>query len=741
MKLHKLAWRGIGRFHDNCELPIDKLGDAALVSISGVNGAGKSTAIEMLPSVLYRETPSRGPVARLANRRDSMITADITTTKRFELRLLLDGVTKAGKSEGVVMPGSDSGKIKDYDAAVAKLVPPQDLFLASGFQAQGGKGRFLDLSASERREMFSAMLGIGHLQVISDKAAARLSAAELQIASLRGQIETLSHQAGGVSELTDNLHAAKDELAVKADVIKDMEKHCDEVRAAQASVKERIAVAQKTAAHAEQDSRRIAEELRETERKLASVEIRLRELDKKLAKKSELEVIAMESDGLQEEIIGIEAKRDEEARAQQVDNAAMVAWQEKLRASERKGSETKSQLVAAEMTEQRVQMWIDDAAKTIATVSNVPCGGVNAFPGCQFLVIAAQRNELLPKKEEELRAAKESVAKAKEALEVARAEYQAVSSKKPAPRVAVNYDRKLVDLRTRLRAANDAAVELAGINQIESEKKSRKKDLVDVVAEVEAKKMASSVSVAQKEEALRSLSTAQGELNEAAIRNTDVAVEQARRSEREGMAAVARLEEQLKAAQKATDVMKETTEKLNATIADQDDWKHLRDAFGPKGIQALEIDASGPEVSSLTNELLSACYGSRFTVSLETTVLKADGKSSKEVFELRVLDNERGTDLPAGDLSGGEKVLVSECLAMALSIFNLQKSDIPILTCFRDEVSGALDADNAVKYIAMLRKAIQLGHLERVYFIAHQPHLWGLADAQITFENGTCHVG
>jgi exonuclease SbcC len=214
------------------------------------------------------------------------------------------------------------------------------------------------------------------------------------------------------------------------------------------------------------------------------------------------------------------------------------------------------------------------------------------------------------------------------------------------------------------------------------------------------------------------------------------ALAKARAAESESLATVAHFKAMVEAAETAQAKITGKEEKLDTATADLDDWKHLQQAFGKNGIQALEIDAAGPEVSAICNELLAACYGSRFVVSLETTALRADNKGSKEVFELRVFDTERGTEGSADLLSGGEKVLVSEALALAIAIQNARKSAIPMQDLFRDECAGALDSDQAVRYVEMLRRAVRLGGFSRCYFVAHQPHLWPLADARITFADG-----
>jgi exonuclease SbcC len=218
----------------------------------------------------------------------------------------------------------------------------------------------------------------------------------------------------------------------------------------------------------------------------------------------------------------------------------------------------------------------------------------------------------------------------------------------------------------------------------------------------------------------------------------EAALAQLRREESEAVAEMAKAKEALAHAERAAKQIDEMRNTIAESSAALDDWKHLQKAFGREGIQALEVDAAGPEVSGLINELLRACYGSRFTATLETTALKKDGKGSKEIFDLRVVDSERGTDGSASDLSGGERVIVSEALSLAIAIFNARKSSIPILDLWRDECAGALDYQKAPLYVEMLRCAREIGGFNRVYFVAHNRELWGLADAQLTVTDGQC---
>jgi exonuclease SbcC len=180
-------------------------------------------------------------------------------------------------------------------------------------------------------------------------------------------------------------------------------------------------------------------------------------------------------------------------------------------------------------------------------------------------------------------------------------------------------------------------------------------------------------------------------------------------------------------------------EDLKAEALSLASWAGLDKAFGPMGIQSLEIDAAGPSVSSLANELLFSCFGPRFSIRFVTQVPKQDG-GYKDEFDIEVKDSERNRSGSIDDISGGEKVIVSEAVGLAIALFNSSKSGISWRTLFRDEVTGALDDDNAPRYISMLRRARELGHFERVYFIAHQPRLHELADAKISVHDGKVEI-
>jgi exonuclease SbcC len=164
-------------------------------------------------------------------------------------------------------------------------------------------------------------------------------------------------------------------------------------------------------------------------------------------------------------------------------------------------------------------------------------------------------------------------------------------------------------------------------------------------------------------------------------------------------------------------------------------WKLLEQALGRDGIQALEIDAAGPEVARLTNELLRACYGSRWTISFETLREKKSSPGEySEAFDIRVFDE--GRERSVEGISGGERVFIGEAIALGLAIFNARKSGIAWRTLFRDETSGALSLANASAYVEMLRRALTLGGFYQCVFVSHQPEVVDRADARLVVADG-----
>lgn len=171
-------------------------------------------------------------------------------------------------------------------------------------------------------------------------------------------------------------------------------------------------------------------------------------------------------------------------------------------------------------------------------------------------------------------------------------------------------------------------------------------------------------------------------------------------------------------------------------------FREIERACGRTGIQVLEIDAAGPTVARICNDLLAATFGGRFAVRLDTMTEASQGRKARETFDLTVLDGNRAgrPAAPVQDLSKGERVLVDEALKLAISIFHAQRAGAQVLTLWRDECDGGLDVETRRRYPEMLRRAVEIGGFRRLYFVSHDPDVQAQADATIRVDKASGSV-
>lgn len=166
-------------------------------------------------------------------------------------------------------------------------------------------------------------------------------------------------------------------------------------------------------------------------------------------------------------------------------------------------------------------------------------------------------------------------------------------------------------------------------------------------------------------------------------------------------------------------------------------WRKCAQMLGRDGLQRLEIDAAGPVVSDLANQLLEVGWGPRFSIAIVTQVATADKKDMKEKFTIEVIDNAHNAEArDIGDLSGGERVIVEEAIRAALACYVNLRSREPFRQIWRDEADGGLEPDAGPRYVHMLRKLQQLSGADLVVFITHRPDIAALADTVVTVADG-----
>jgi exonuclease SbcC len=173
---------------------------------------------------------------------------------------------------------------------------------------------------------------------------------------------------------------------------------------------------------------------------------------------------------------------------------------------------------------------------------------------------------------------------------------------------------------------------------------------------------------------------------------------------------------------------------------DISDWRLLQNDLGRDGLQGLEVDAAGPELTELANELLHSCYGSRFSVRIDTTHKSADGKRDIEDCLVNVTDTEQGHDGEVREFSGGERGLIGEAIDLALTTVGTRTAGLEAPTIVRDERGASQSAASERAYIAMLRRAAEQIGAPHVLFVSHREEIRSLADSCVTIKGGQFHV-
>ncbi|MGL4808925.1 MAG: hypothetical protein ACRC4O_09300, partial [Giesbergeria sp.] len=147
-------------------------------------------------------------------------------------------------------------------------------------------------------------------------------------------------------------------------------------------------------------------------------------------------------------------------------------------------------------------------------------------------------------------------------------------------------------------------------------------------------------------------------------------------AEREAKAARQAADEaakRLAQAEQRLELAKASSERLALLEADRQgieaelaDWTRLAADLGKDGLQAMVIDGAIPELNTITNDLLHAAFGPRWTIDVRTQSADAKGRRLLETLDVWFIDTERGREGLAETLSGGEKTIVAEALSLAL---------------------------------------------------------------------------
>ncbi len=797
MRLSSFSARGFGPFKKEFRVDLEEL--RGIVAVTGVNGAGKSTFLELgLPGALYRQTPTRGSLVDLATARDACLDVTVVNGQRWNIRHLVDSVS--GKSEVVVIgpdgqPAIPDSKVKSFDAWGATHWPAPEVLMSTIFGAQGSGG-FLAAKPAERKAILLRVLGVERLERLAEQAREELKGVKAAMATTSARIVDERTRGGGgdVAAIEAQLEKARGDLFKAENAALAAQKQLNNAIEEEQRVKD---VEQKNAAlvrSREAIDARVSEIRSGAERMLPDLEERLVNNQAVLAEADAIRAAVAELEEVRtaqklDEAAFASAKaeaaaalapwaevgtriaaargRADKATARRKDAAAIQAAQEALPSlrdtlAEAEGEVARLEAKRDELREARIAGVGERLAAAMGTietahnmvgeaadVEDIDALLVEALGEEQAAVTAAQQTPIQTKEtQERLAAARDRLAVAQRQVadaerlvarsaEVEGAEAELTEALREGAALVEGHAAALRNAETlqalAARLASNVSVHAARIAQLEpvAKRLARLEGATARVAELEPQIAALRAELAKLAENRKAFETLAPVPPAPAVEDLRAQVKGWQDAAINGNRAAAALEGTLERCQASAARLAELEQEEQAQLVQVSDWTRVAANLGKDGLQALEIDAAGPELTGLCNDILHRAHGPRFTVRVETQRASADGKRQLEGCDVMVLDTVQGREASGETFSGGERVVLSEALALAITVLACRRSGLSDVSLVRDESGAALDPANARVYVAMLRHAIELTGARHCLLVSHMPEVQELCDHRI----------
>ena len=156
-------------------------------------------------------------------------------------------------------------------------------------------------------------------------------------------------------------------------------------------------------------------------------------------------------------------------------------------------------------------------------------------------------------------------------------------------------------------------------------------------------------------------------------------------------------------------------------------YNFIEEAFSNKGIPALELRESAPEIAEIANKILKDSYGNKFEIRFgSTSELKAKRKADED-FNIIVTDTENFDEKTIDLVSSGERIWIKQALFYAFSIVQMNRTGFNFRTRLIDESDGSLDGGLRPKYLKMVEAAHKISDSRITVLITHSQEIKDIA--------------
>jgi exonuclease SbcC len=673
------------------------------------------------------------------------------------------------------------GRVESYTRCVEHICGSAETFFTSVFAAQG-KRQLNTYRNAEIKTLLADLLGQEEIRCVGQKAAEVVRLLKAGLATLRQEQAGLAEEVARVEAARQRLEDAPSRIA-RAEAAKQaaqnaldaaLERHArlsaerEQSRAVEARRGQLIAERQSEVERTAQSLHALqAQDVAETQR--------LERLEQRVAARQRQEQ-ARRQTLAQSRRRCLEVLGEADAVARAVRRLPLAKRAQEVRRSRTHASREQVQLLAqcqaaVRLTEQQLAAIERDAGKAVLRTEElahrfgltavVPCAGTDLQGRCKLLGDAREAQALMPdarahvarcardrgQVQQALTSARrqcEALAGAPQAL--AAAEQRETRASEHAARMAVlaskesacgqartmlaDIDRELASLGPQSAVASHAPQEQAEREQIAASRRS-------IAAQLAEHGQRSAASLSRLDRLLVDLPTPYDEGHLTAAGQAVIRAREALGAAEHSLLTAVRdtqTMEELGKQAAALAVRREQAQGRSKNVENElANWNLLARCMSNDGLIALAIDDAGPALSALANDLLLACYGPRFTVSIHTLLETGKGEQ-KEGFDIVVHDGATGDAKSVGLMSGGERTWVEACLTRAVALYLANHTGRRYTTLFTDEADGALDPERKRMFMAMKREVLRLGGYEREFFVSQTPELTAMADAVIDLD-------